>query len=183
MNAVYSESVREGRDIFEIEHRLVRGDNGEIRFVLEKCEHVKDAEGSIVRSVGMVQDITRAQDGRGRPARVARREDRLTQGNPSPRKEQPADRQQPAQPPRPIRKRTKRHLPPCAILRTASARWQCCTKCSIARRVSHGSTLRLTSRACAHNCFMHSARTRTGSGWTAEPPQLNLAWITPYPAA
>ncbi|HWR88674.1 MAG TPA: PAS domain-containing protein, partial [Dissulfurispiraceae bacterium] len=58
VNAVYSESVREGRDIFEIEHRLVRGDNGEIRFVLEKCEHVKDAEGSIVRSVGMVQDIT-----------------------------------------------------------------------------------------------------------------------------
>jgi PAS domain S-box-containing protein len=58
VNAVYSESVREGRDTFEIEHRLVRGDNGEVRFVLEKCEHVKDAVGSIVRSVGMVQDIT-----------------------------------------------------------------------------------------------------------------------------
>ncbi len=58
VDSAYSESVREGRDTYEIEHRLVRGDNGEIRFVLEKCEHVKDAGGSIVRSVGMVQDIT-----------------------------------------------------------------------------------------------------------------------------
>ncbi|MCK7504950.1 MAG: PAS domain-containing protein [Desulfobacterales bacterium] len=58
VNAAYSESVREGRDTYQIEHRLVRGDNGEVRFVIEKCEHFKNEMGGIVRSVGMVQDIT-----------------------------------------------------------------------------------------------------------------------------
>jgi PAS domain S-box-containing protein len=58
VKAAYWESVHEGRDTYEIEHRLIRGDNGEVRFVLEKCEHARDAAGSIVRSVGMVQDIT-----------------------------------------------------------------------------------------------------------------------------
>jgi len=54
----YSESLREGRDTYEIEHRIVRRDNGEVRVMHEKCEHVKDASGRIVRAVGMVQDIT-----------------------------------------------------------------------------------------------------------------------------
>jgi len=58
VNAILSDSVREGRDSYEIEHRIIRRDNGEVRFVLEKCEHIKDASGSVVRSVGLVQDIT-----------------------------------------------------------------------------------------------------------------------------
>ena len=58
VDAAYTGSLREGRDTYEIEHRIIRRDNGEIRFVHEKCEHVKDASGQIVRSVGMVQDIT-----------------------------------------------------------------------------------------------------------------------------
>ncbi|MBC7251721.1 MAG: GAF domain-containing protein, partial [Anaerolineae bacterium] len=58
VDAAYMGSLREGRDTYEIEHRIIRRDNGEIRFVHEKCEHVKDASGRIVRSVGMVQDIT-----------------------------------------------------------------------------------------------------------------------------
>lgn len=37
---------------------MVRKGSGEIRVVHEKCEHFRDADGKIVRSVGMVQDVT-----------------------------------------------------------------------------------------------------------------------------
>jgi PAS domain S-box-containing protein len=58
VDAAYSGSVREGRDIYEIEHRVVRKSTGEIRIVHEKCEHIRDASGRIIRSVGMIHDIT-----------------------------------------------------------------------------------------------------------------------------
>ncbi len=58
VDAAYSGSVREDRDGYEIEHRIVRKNSGEVRFVHEKCEHFRDADGRIVRSVGMVHDIT-----------------------------------------------------------------------------------------------------------------------------
>jgi PAS domain S-box-containing protein len=54
----YWSSVEQGRDSFEIEHRLVRKHTGDIRHVHEKCIHVRDATGAVVRSLGMVQDIT-----------------------------------------------------------------------------------------------------------------------------
>ncbi len=58
VNAAYSKSLCEGKDSYEIEHRVVRKSTGEIRTVLEKCENIRDENGKIVRSVGMVQDIT-----------------------------------------------------------------------------------------------------------------------------
>lgn len=58
VDAAYSGSLREGRDSYEIEHRIVRKSDGEIRFVHEKCEHIRDRLGRIIRSVGMVHDIT-----------------------------------------------------------------------------------------------------------------------------
>jgi PAS domain S-box-containing protein len=58
VDAAYSGSLREGRDTYEIEHRVVRRSTGEIRIVHEKCEHIRDASGRIIRSVGMVHDIT-----------------------------------------------------------------------------------------------------------------------------
>lgn len=58
VDASYTGSLRKGRDTYEIEHRIVRRDSGEVRVVHEKCEHVRDASGRTVRSVGMVQDIT-----------------------------------------------------------------------------------------------------------------------------
>jgi PAS domain S-box-containing protein/putative nucleotidyltransferase with HDIG domain len=54
----YSKSLRERRAGVEIEHRIIRQNTGEIRFLYTKCENVKDASGEIVRSVGMVQDVT-----------------------------------------------------------------------------------------------------------------------------
>jgi PAS domain S-box-containing protein len=61
VKAAYWGSIHEGRDTYEIEHRLIRGDTGEVRFVLEKCEHVRDGAGSVIRSTGMVQDITESK--------------------------------------------------------------------------------------------------------------------------
>jgi PAS domain S-box-containing protein len=58
VDAAYSGSLRENRDTYEIEHRVVRNDTGDIRVVHEKCEHFRDATGKIIRSVGMVHDIT-----------------------------------------------------------------------------------------------------------------------------
>ncbi len=58
VDAAYSGSLREGRDTYEIEHRIVRRSTGEVRIVHEKCEHVRDASGRGIRSVGMVHDIT-----------------------------------------------------------------------------------------------------------------------------
>lgn len=54
----YSVSVKEGKNTYEIEHRVVRKSTGEVRYVHEKCEHFRDESGRIVRSVGMVHDIT-----------------------------------------------------------------------------------------------------------------------------
>jgi PAS domain-containing protein len=58
VDAAYSWSIRESRDAYEIEHRVIRKHTGEIRFVHERCQHFRDASGSIIRSVGMVHDIT-----------------------------------------------------------------------------------------------------------------------------
>jgi PAS domain S-box-containing protein len=58
VDAAYSGSLREGRDSYEIEHRIIRKATGEVRFIHEKCEHVRDGSGRIIRSVGMVNDVT-----------------------------------------------------------------------------------------------------------------------------
>jgi len=58
VDSAYSSSLAEGRDTYAIEHRIVRRSDGEIRFVSERCEHIRDRSGRVSRSVGMVHDIT-----------------------------------------------------------------------------------------------------------------------------
>ncbi|MFA5096075.1 MAG: PAS domain S-box protein [Candidatus Omnitrophota bacterium] len=58
VDAAYAGSLRDGKESYEIEHRIIRKANGEIRFIHEKCEHIRDGSGRIIRSVGMVHDIT-----------------------------------------------------------------------------------------------------------------------------
>jgi PAS domain S-box-containing protein len=58
VDEAYSGSLREGRDCYDIEHRVVRRSDGAVRIVHERCEHVRDDSGRIVRSFGMVQDVT-----------------------------------------------------------------------------------------------------------------------------
>jgi PAS domain S-box-containing protein len=58
VDAAYSDSLREVRDGYEIDHRIIRKSDGDVRFVHEKCEHFRDSSGRIIRSIGMVHDIT-----------------------------------------------------------------------------------------------------------------------------
>ncbi len=71
VDSAYSGSLREGRDTFEIEHRVVRKSTSEIRVVYEKCNHVRDKTGKINRSIGMVQDITERKKAEEATARQA----------------------------------------------------------------------------------------------------------------
>lgn len=61
VDCAYSGSLADGRDSYEIEHRVVRRDTGEVRFVHEKCTHLRDSSGRVIRSVGMVHDITESK--------------------------------------------------------------------------------------------------------------------------
>jgi PAS domain S-box-containing protein len=63
VDKTYTGSIREGRDTYEIEHRIIRRDTGEVRLVHEKGENFRAADGRIVRSTGMVHDITERQRG------------------------------------------------------------------------------------------------------------------------
>jgi PAS domain S-box-containing protein len=58
VNEAYSRSVLEGSDGYEFEHRIVRRKSGEVRHVHERCVHERDDAGTVIRSTGMVQDIT-----------------------------------------------------------------------------------------------------------------------------
>jgi PAS domain S-box-containing protein len=58
VDAAYRNSIKEGKDAYEIEHRIIRKDTGGERIVHEKCTHIRDRSGAIIRSVGMIQDIT-----------------------------------------------------------------------------------------------------------------------------
>jgi PAS domain S-box-containing protein len=62
VNAAYGDSMRAGGERYAIEHRVVRADSGEIRYVSEKCIHERDEAGMVKRSVGMVQDITERKE-------------------------------------------------------------------------------------------------------------------------
>ena len=53
----YRQSVKGCNRTYDIAHRIVRPD-GEIRHVYEKCEHHRDETGRVIRSVGMVHDVT-----------------------------------------------------------------------------------------------------------------------------
>jgi PAS domain S-box-containing protein len=58
VDAAYTHSLINGSNTYEIEHRVVRRGTGEVRIVHERCEHMRDESGRLIRSVGMVHDIT-----------------------------------------------------------------------------------------------------------------------------
>lgn len=58
INSAYFSSVEANAPGYMIEHRIIRKNTGEIRYVFEKCEHIRDEKGQIISSLGMVQDIT-----------------------------------------------------------------------------------------------------------------------------
>jgi len=54
----FRSSVAMDKESQGIEHRIIRRDTGEVRHVHEKCEHMKNEAGRLVRSIGMVHDVT-----------------------------------------------------------------------------------------------------------------------------
>lgn len=58
VDQAYRGSIQSGSDGYEIDHRILRADNGQTRYLRERCIHIKDARGVITGSIGMVQDIT-----------------------------------------------------------------------------------------------------------------------------
>lgn len=58
LDEAFRKSVENGDEGYEVEHRIIVNNTKEMRWVLEKCYHVRNKKGHIVRSVGMVQDIT-----------------------------------------------------------------------------------------------------------------------------
>lgn len=54
----YALSLKDPHFLYDIEHRIIRHDNGEIRHVHEKCSHQRDADGNVFRSIGIVHDVT-----------------------------------------------------------------------------------------------------------------------------
>ncbi|MBN2401414.1 MAG: PAS domain S-box protein [Spirochaetes bacterium] len=58
VNKAYLDSLGKGSTGYETEHRIIRKTNGEVRYVREKCEHEKDQSGKVIRSFGMILDVT-----------------------------------------------------------------------------------------------------------------------------
>jgi len=56
VNSAYTHSL-EVDEAYQIEHKVSRPD-GEIRYVIERCEHFHGIDGSIIGSIGTVLDIT-----------------------------------------------------------------------------------------------------------------------------
>ena len=53
----YQSSI-EAKTTYDIEHRIVRKDTNEVRWVHERCIHQRNYKGEVIRSDGIVQDIT-----------------------------------------------------------------------------------------------------------------------------
>lgn len=62
VDTAYSGSLRKKSDGYEIEHRIVRKSDNQTRYVYEKCEHIRDGSGKIIKSIGMVHDITERKE-------------------------------------------------------------------------------------------------------------------------
>lgn len=61
-DAAYGDSVREGRAGYETEYRIVRRSDGAVRHVYERCTNLRDGTGRILRSEGIVHDITERKE-------------------------------------------------------------------------------------------------------------------------
>lgn len=54
----YRSSLEFPCDGYETEHRIVRTSDGALRYLHQKCEHLRNHTGKVIRSYGMVHDIT-----------------------------------------------------------------------------------------------------------------------------
>ncbi len=74
VQAAYQEAVEKGVP-YDIEHRIIRQDNGEVRWVHEKCIHIRNDHGEVIRSDGTVHDITKRKEAQATLERLATTDD------------------------------------------------------------------------------------------------------------
>ena len=79
VDETYNSSLHENRDGYEIVHRAVKKCTGEVRTVQEKCTHFRDESGQIIRSMGMVHDITERQKAEEHKQELLEMEKQLTE--------------------------------------------------------------------------------------------------------
>lgn len=58
VNTAYTDSIRNNLERYEIEHRIILPKTGETRYILEKCQHVRNEKREIIKSSGTVIDVT-----------------------------------------------------------------------------------------------------------------------------
>lgn len=58
VDSAYRRSLLDGQESYDLEYRIRRQISGECRYIHGKCEHLRNAAGQVVRSIGMVHDIT-----------------------------------------------------------------------------------------------------------------------------
>ena len=58
VDLAYNRSLSENKSRYDIEHRIINQRTGNIRYVHQKCEHEKDEDRDVVKSIGMIQDIS-----------------------------------------------------------------------------------------------------------------------------
>lgn len=58
VDGAYSRSLADGSPGYEIEHRICRLDDGATRVVYERCAHERGPDGTVARSIGIIQDVT-----------------------------------------------------------------------------------------------------------------------------
>ncbi|MEA2029182.1 MAG: EAL domain-containing protein [Campylobacterota bacterium] len=56
VNSAYSESV-ETKSAYQIKHKIIT-EQKELKYVEERCEHILDSDGNVIKSIGTVHDIT-----------------------------------------------------------------------------------------------------------------------------
>ena len=54
----YFNSIKNRLNEYEIEHRIKKRTTGEIRYVREKCRHIRDENNNLIISEGLIHDIT-----------------------------------------------------------------------------------------------------------------------------
>ncbi len=72
VDAAYQASLAVGAADYEIEHRILHQKTGETLFVMVRCRRVRNPDGKIISSLGMMQDITEQKRLRRDSERLAR---------------------------------------------------------------------------------------------------------------
>lgn len=73
VNRAYTDALETGTD-YEIDYRLPMPGGGRIKYVREACRHEADEHGALVRSVGIVRDITPLREVESRVVQGSERE-------------------------------------------------------------------------------------------------------------